>query len=298
MNAARLTEEEARALTLGPDSVSWQRASDVRGFLGSGYALLLQVAHPTVGSGVRDHSSFLEEPWQRLLRTLDYVMLTVYGGEDAVEVTRRLRRMHRSIKGAHPDGTRYHALEPEAYAWVQATLVHTIVTVHEHFGRALTPDETERLYREWRGLGRLLGIRSGDLPETWAGFEEYLTAMMTTRLRHTESVDSVLRSLAAPARPPLLPRWTEPVWRLARLPASHVVMLTTVGLLPAELRRRLGLTWTARQEREFRALAAVSRSLTPLLPAALRIQGPAHLRLRRRAIALDEFAPARYARHP
>jgi uncharacterized protein (DUF2236 family) len=296
MNAGRLPDEEARALTLGPDSVSWQRASDVRGFLGSGYALLLQVAHPTIGSGVRDHSNFLAEPWQRLLRTLDYVMLTVYGGEDAIEVTRRLRQMHRSIKGTDPDGTRYHALEPGAYAWVQATLVHTIVRVHEHFGRALTPHETERLYREWLGLGRLLGIRDGDLPDTWEGFQQYVDATVANRLRHTDSVDTVLRSLRTPARPPVLPRPTEPLWRVARVPASHMVMLTTVGLLPAELRERLGLTWSAGHERQFRAVAAVSRSLTPVLPKALRIQGPSHLRLRRRAIALHEFAPVRYTR--
>ncbi|GAB3503155.1 oxygenase MpaB family protein [Amycolatopsis cihanbeyliensis] len=294
MSSVQVTEEEAAKLTLGPDSVSWQRASDVRGFLGAGYALLLQVTHPTIGSGVRDHSNFRQEPWQRLFRTLDYVMLTVYSGQDAIEVTRKLREMHKRIKGVNPDGSRYHALEPGAYAWVQATLVQAIVMLHKHFGRPMSEEETERLYAEWLGLGRLLGIRAGDLPATWAEFEVYFDEMVANRLAHTETADVVLASLRRPARPPLLPRWTEPVWRLVTLPAAHVLTLCTIGLLPDSLRRRLGLRWTRWQDRQLRALRAASRAITPLLPRHLRINGPLYLRSRVRAIARDEFAPARY----
>src|SRR6266545_5824838 len=110
----RLSAEQARALTLGPDSVSWRYTSDLRLFLASLSALLMQVAHPTVGSGVRDHSNFQAEPWARLFRTIDWVNLTIYGGRDAVEVSVRLREMHRQIRGTNPDGSRYNALEPGA----------------------------------------------------------------------------------------------------------------------------------------------------------------------------------------
>jgi hypothetical protein len=41
-------------------------------------------------------------------------------------------------------------------------------------------------------------------------------------------------------------------------------------------------------------VAALSRALTPVLPESLRVNGPAYLRARRRAIAHDEFAPASY----
>ncbi|WP_158886901.1 oxygenase MpaB family protein [Amycolatopsis anabasis] len=295
MGSVRMTDREAFALTLGRDSASWQYASDVRGFLVAGCTLLLQVAHPTIGSGVRDHSNFRQEPWQRLFRTLDYVMLTVYSGDDAVEVTRKLREMHKRIKGVNPDGSRYHALEPGAYAWVQATLVYALVMVHERFGRGIRPDDLERLYQEWLGLGRLLGIREGDLPPDWAGLLAYVDEVVETRLEHTETVDVVLRSIAAPARPPKLPAWTEPLWRVVRAPAAHVLTLCTVGLLPPVLRARFGLRWTAGQDRQLRALAAVSRALTPILPRTLRINGPLYLRTRAKAIPRDEFAPAQYA---
>src|SRR5262245_52885253 len=142
----RLSEHEARALTLGPDSMSWRYTSDLRLFFGALTALLMQVAHPTVGSGVRDHSNFQREPWARLFRTIDWVNLTIYGGRDAVEVGARLREMHKHIKGSNPDGSRYHALEPGAYAWVHATLVYSIVNGQRMFGSGMSREDIERMY--------------------------------------------------------------------------------------------------------------------------------------------------------
>lgn len=289
-----LSESEAHELTLGPDSVSWRYVSDVRGFLGAGYALLLQVTHPTISSGVRDHSNFQNEPWQRLFRTIDYVNLTVYSGQDAVEVTARLREMHKHIKGSNADGSKYHALEPRAYAWVQATLVHAVVTFHERFARPLPRDDVERLYQEWVGLGRLLGVRERDLPPDWAAFRDYFDQTVATELGHTETSDVVLASLVRSARPPFLPSWTQPLWRVAWWPAGHVLTLCTVGQLPPVLRERLGLRWTGWQEWQLRALCAFSRALSPIMPKALRISGPRYLRLRAKAIRRDEFAPRRY----
>ncbi|HEV2783130.1 MAG TPA: oxygenase MpaB family protein [Actinophytocola sp.] len=292
--STRLTEQQARALVLGPDSVAWRYGSDLRLFLASLSALLLQVAHPTVGSGVRDHSHFEAEPWARLFRTVDWVNLTIYGGQDAVQTGARLREMHRRIKGINPDGSRYHALEPGAYAWVHATLVYTIVDAHRMFGTPLSRNEIDELYREWLGIGRLIGVREGDLPDDWDGLLAYLDDTIATRLEHTTTVDTVLRASARPARPAWLPPWTQPLWRVLRRPMAHVLLLTGIGTLPPRLRDRLGLKWTKRQERELRLIARMSRGLTPVLPKAFRINGPAYLRARRAAIARDEFAPDSY----
>src|SRR3989440_12913579 len=73
------SDEELDQIIVGPDSVSWRRTSDARLYLAMLYPLLLQVAHPTVGAGVRDYSDFERRPWERLLRTIDYVSLLVYG---------------------------------------------------------------------------------------------------------------------------------------------------------------------------------------------------------------------------
>src|SRR5256884_9866425 len=71
---------EWQALVPRPGSITWRRASDARLLIAAGYALLLQVSHPTVGAGVSEHSEFRRDPWGRLLRTLDYTYTMVYGG--------------------------------------------------------------------------------------------------------------------------------------------------------------------------------------------------------------------------
>src|SRR3954469_24863750 len=110
-----------------PGGAVWRAAGDIRTLPAAGYALMLQVAHPTVGAGVAEHSNFREEPWGRLLRTLDFVHGSIYGGPQlASHIGRRVRAMHKTIKGVRPDGERYHALEPTAYAWVHATLASAI----------------------------------------------------------------------------------------------------------------------------------------------------------------------------
>src|SRR3954467_2528928 len=166
--------EESRGLAVAPGSVTWRYASDARAMLGAGAALLMQVSHPTVAARVREHSDFENDPWGRLLRTLDFVNLLIYGGPDAAARTgRAVREMHKSIKGVAPDGKRYHALEPEAYAWVHATLAETIIGAHARFGRPLDERQRAQFWDEWRGLGRLLGVREQDMPETWDRFRAY-----------------------------------------------------------------------------------------------------------------------------
>ena len=277
------TDSELDSLLVGPDSVTWQITSDPRLYAVMLYPLLLQVAHPTVGAGVRDYSDFDRRPWDRLLKTIDYVSLMVYGGRDAAAAGRRLREMHRSFRGVTEDGERYSALEPEAYAWVHATLIETYVRGHRHFGSRLRPDQVERFYTEYRGLGRLIGVRERDLPPTWSGFRSYFDRMTREELKRTASVDRVLGAIRnAPAPPLPLP---DLLWRAIRLPASRVLWLGGVGLTAPELRRLLGIGWGLADEAQFRAMGAVSRGLTPVMPERLRVTGPAQLRWRREAIS-------------
>jgi uncharacterized protein (DUF2236 family) len=264
----------------GEASILWQRGSDARVMLAAGYALLLQVAHPTVGAGVSEHSSFRRDPWGRLLRTLDFTCTIVYGSPQAAsEMGRRIRAMHKRINGTRPDGERYHALEPAAYAWVHATLAEGIVAAHARFGRRFSPAECERLWAEWRALGDLLGIRAGELPADWAGFREYFETTVQQTLVHTAAVDEVLGMLARPA-PPKDAALLRLLWPLARRPPARVVSLATAGLLPAPLRARLGVPWSRARAAELTLVSAVLRAATPAVPEPLRITGPGYLRWR------------------
>jgi uncharacterized protein (DUF2236 family) len=289
------TDDEVLALVPGVGSITWRRSADVRALAGAGYALLLQVAHPTVGAGVSEHSSFKRDPWGRLWRTLDFTSALVYADPpEAAAVCRAIRSMHTSIKGVRPDGSRYHALEPDAYAWVHASLFEAIDAAHARFGSPLRPAERERFWFEWRRLGRLLGVRERDLPVTVAEFDDYLATMVSDVLEDTEAVRDVLAVLGNPASSPL-PRFATPLWQLGRLPLGHGLRLTTIGLLPPILRERFGLTWSRAEELELRLAGAASRAGRPLLPQSLRVFGPAYRRWRsdeaRELVAMAPPAP-------
>jgi uncharacterized protein (DUF2236 family) len=276
-------DEELDKLLVGSESITWRVASDARLSFAMLCPLLLQVAHPTVGAGVRDYSDFERHPWHRLLATVDYVSLLVYGGREAAPAGRRLRAAHRPMRGVREDGRPYHALEPGAYAWVHATLLDVYVAGTAHFGGRMRADEVERFYREFRGLGRLIGVRERDLPPSWEGFREYFDRTVREELVHTAAVDRVLRAMRAlPAPETSMP---PPLWRAFRAPTGRAAWVGGIGLMDPSLRRRLGIRWTPVDEAQFRALGAACRALTPIMPARLRVTGPAQLRWRRREIA-------------
>lgn len=292
---ANAAETDIEAL-LGPRSVVQRRAGDVRVVAGGGgYALLLQVAHPIVAGGVRDESSFQTDSWQRLARTLDLSYLLVYGRPEArAELGAALRRLHRPIRGVDPWGRAYDALDPAAYAWVHATLAEGIVRAHAHLGRPLSTAQREALWSGWLELGTFLGIREGDLPATWPRFQTYLASMIDEVLENNDVVQAVLATAARPRGQPPVPLQRMPAWMLAAAgrPLGRYGRFLASGMMPPALRAKLDIAWSPRQDRAFRAVAALNRAATPVLPRSLRRAGPTYIRLRRAEIARGPFAAA------
>src|SRR5918992_3726500 len=94
-------------------------------------ALLMQAAHPLAVSGLLAHSTAVDEPYDRLARTAE-VMSTIGFGtrEDADRVTRRVRAMHRRVKGripqaggSFPPRPPHRARQPHLPLWVLFTPV-------------------------------------------------------------------------------------------------------------------------------------------------------------------------------
>jgi uncharacterized protein (DUF2236 family) len=214
---------------------------------------------------------------------MDYVSLLVYGGREAALAGRRLRDLHKRFKGTKPDGTRYSALEPAAYAWVHATLIATYVHANARFGTPMTEDDTRRFYAEYRGLGRLIGVRERDLPPTWPQFQTYFRRTARTQLEPTASVRRVLSTIHDVTAPPT--PISGPLWPLLKLPAGRAVTLGGIGLLEPPVRRRLEIGWSSLDEAQFRLLGAFTRRLGPLMPTSLKVTGPGHLRWRSTEIA-------------
>lgn len=256
----------------GPGSLTWRYSTEWRSALTSRSTLLLQVAHPVVGAGVADHSEFLEDRWDRLRRTARSATLFLgYGGPDAANAEgTRLREVHKGIKGVDKAGRRYHALNPEAYLWVHATLFHHMVQAQRFFGRPLTESAQQRLYTEWQAIALVLGITDRHIPADLAAFRSYFSEMVEQRLEDNDSVRLILKLDEKPFPPP--PGWPmpEPVWTALGTPPAAVLRLATAGTLPSALRERFGIPWTGRHQRRLSALAAITRATDLVLPEVLR----------------------------
>ena len=215
--------------------------SPVTPFLGGGAAVLLQVAHPLVASGVVAHSGYDRNLWRRLVGTLRALYLITFGTrEEAEQAGAAVRAVHAHVQGRtreqlgpFPAGTRYSASDPELMLWVHATLVHSSLAAYERFVEPLTVAEKERYHGEMNLVATIFGTPADVLPRTYREFRDYFDAQVRSE---TLTVTPPARAvadviLAAPLPAPV--RLLAPAHRLA-----------TAHILPERLRREYELPWT------------------------------------------------------
>ncbi|WP_280506083.1 oxygenase MpaB family protein [Nocardia farcinica] len=268
---------EKQLAPLGPDSVAWRVFGDLTFVLGASRRLLIDVGHPVVAAGVDQYSVFETDPYGRADRTLNMIMGVVYGREEALATAQRLRELHKHFKGQHPDGSRWSALNPEAFHWVHASLVHGVHTQQKLLGRGWRPGEVEQFYQEMGQVARLYGVREQDMPADWESFLTWFDEMAATKLVRTDVSDRVLAVVARPTPPPMIPVLRIPfVWNLAVRPyAGATLTLITGGLLPPNLRELFGVKWSRPRQIAFDVLAAICRATIPRLPRFARMVPPA-----------------------
>ena len=149
-------------------------------------ALLMQAAHPLAVFGLLAHSSALDEPYARLARTAATMNTIAFGSrEDADRITRRVRAMHRRVRGKlpeqvgrHPAGTPYRADDPELLLWVLFTLVDSALVVYGRYVRSLSDDERAAFWEDYKVVGRLFGLAVKDMPDTFEELDSYRTRML------------------------------------------------------------------------------------------------------------------------
>lgn len=265
---------------LGPDSLTWQFGFARTGLLYAGRALLMQVAHPVIGAGVRDFSDFQRDPWGRLDRSLSSLMTQLFGGDAVIAEAARLHEMHRTIKGTGFHGERYSALQPEAWAWVHLSNFDTSVRYLDRLVRPLSLTEKRRLYSEWYDVGLLLGIKPAHVPATYDDVADYVDEMVRHRLEHTPTCDVVLASLTLHGVEPPYPLLPRSVWRAAKRAGRPVLHDATVGTLPPALRAKLGLTWTARDEARLQRTLTAARIASKAIPDRALHYAPAYRAMR------------------
>ncbi|WP_304452491.1 oxygenase MpaB family protein [Nocardiopsis sp. YSL2] len=228
---------------------------------GAGYAVLLQIAHPSVAQGVRDHSDFSSRPLDRLRGTLYYVYGLAYGTEEERERVRAIvLAMHRKVTGPT-----YRALDPDLLLWVAATLFHSGVRLYELTVRELGEEEFADYLDEASVFATALGLPADEWPASPAEFDVYWAKSMD-RLEVGEVARGLAAQLFRPANPLL--------W-----PLTYTQRFLSGGLLPPELREQYGIPWSPGHQRGFDLLMRTTRRVYPHLPDSVRAL-PATLYLR------------------
>jgi uncharacterized protein (DUF2236 family) len=233
-------------------------------------ALLMQAAHPVAFEGFFAHSGSLDEPYERLARTARVLDTIAFGPrEDADRQTRRVRAVHRRVRGRlprpagrFPAGTPYAADDPELLLWILACLADSALTVFERYVRRLSDGARESYWQDYRVIGRLFGLKDSQMPARHADLRAYLDEMIggdelcVTAAARELGVSVVLH-------PPV---------RLAARPLLELVNFITVGLLPPRIRHCYRLRWDPARELALRGGAEYARRLiVPLLPDRLRL---------------------------
>lgn len=262
---------------LGPDSLTWQVWGTWTGMLQGLWAGSMQNMHPKLGQAVWDHSDFFGERWQRLMRSLYPISGVVFdpvATDGAAATGHEVRDYHRTIKGTMPDGSRYHALDPDVFYWAHATFWYGNVRLCERMGPRLTEAQKRQLFEESTAWYAQYGVSMRPVPDTYEDFLEYWDHMCRNVLRDHESVRTVLDISQLPA-PGFLAFIPDRLWSryLAPRGARFFLWLTT-GFYDEPIREMMNLPWTARDEKRFRLLGRVVD------------------------IVMHRLTPKRYLRHP
>lgn len=238
-----------------PDDTAVRRVmGETSLLLGSGRAILLQVAHPKVAQGVSDHSRFAEKPLVRLRGTLDYVYGTIFGTPEETErVVGAVNRVHGYVKGPG-----YTANDPDLQLWVAATLYMNAVHLYEATLGPMPAAMRAEFLRESAPLATQLGLPEDMWPSSVKEFDEYWDRTLAG-LAISDEAKHICRDLLYNRA---LPWYVRPLQ-----PANRFV---TTGLLPEHMRDELRLPWDPRRERLFQFGARVARQTYPRLPRRVR----------------------------
>jgi uncharacterized protein (DUF2236 family) len=213
-------------------------------------ALLMQACDPLAVVGFRRHSVIFDDPMARLQRTDERMSRIYFGTREEAEGTGEIvRSMHERVRGKTPEdygpipkGTPYDATDPELGLWVLATLADSALLYYEKIFGGLPAADRERYWAEYRRVGELLGLPEGSMPTTLAGLRRYVDrrlddgSLWISDERREQAVAMVLE--------PPLSGWA----RAAATPLTETVRLTSVGLLPPQIRRMLGFSWDPARE--------------------------------------------------
>lgn len=220
---------KGEAALYAPDSVTWRIQKNPLVFgIGALAATILEMAEPSVRSGVLDHSTFRKDPAGRGARTAGVGMVAVYAPKSQAERTiAMVRRMHDRVEGSTPCGRAYRANDPVLLNWVHATATYGFIEAYHRYVRPLSQAERDQAFAEGKLVGALFGAE--DMPASVADWE----TMLEAQRGNLETHDFIFELLDLARNAKALP--------LPLRPFGGLLARASVDLLPGWVREVVGL---------------------------------------------------------
>jgi uncharacterized protein (DUF2236 family) len=287
----------------GPESILWMIARENVLFAGAPRALLLQLAHPAVLTGILEHSQVASDPVGRSVRTFEAMYTLTFGDLDsALGVVRAVWGRHQRVRGevlrethSSEAGAHYEATQPRLLRWVWATLEDTMVRVFETFVRPLSAEERARFHDDGKIIQLAFGVPEEDLAPTPAVFDAYVEDMLDGPVLDVPAAARAQWELLVQQPPSgglvgalMLPQVRALSLLLDAFPsrvlAPVVARLLAAGTLPPRLREGYGLRWSAPDAAAFKVIVEATRRSLALVPKQLRYHAAYWRAVRRLAV--------------
>ena len=229
--------------------------------------VIMQLSWPAVGYGVLespvDSGNVYKHPFKRARTTGTYLAAATLGTDaDRALIRGEVDRVHSLVRSSKSSPVPYNAFDPRLQLWVAACLYRYYVDQHEFLYGPLDDDAADAVYLDAKKLGTTLQVRDDMWPPDRVAFDEFWKRSLD-ELRVDPPVREHLRGVAAMA---FLPA---PL----RLLAGPLNLFATTGFLPAEFRARMGLPWTAAQQRRFEWVLTALRIADRVIPRDVWILG-------------------------
>ena len=256
----------------GPRSVTWRVMTSRIMWVAIVRALYLQALHPRVIRGTLQNAATITEPvdaWARLRRTRKFIETRTFGTlAEAERAGRRVRKIHESLTGTDPDGTRYRVDDPELLLWVHCGEVASAIDVARRVALPFSAADLDAFVAEQRASAELIGVDRGSAPASTAELDAYYEEIRPRLYACDEAKQALRLTLYPPVPdgnlvlklglPPVsnlafstLPRWARRMYGRPSGPLSDIA--ATAGLRAVRL--------AFRQERVFLgAMRAIHRA--------------------------------------
>jgi uncharacterized protein (DUF2236 family) len=247
-------------------SLAWV-ASDFRSLLPGASAGLMQLMYPPLGHAVMEHSSFMEDPFGRVFRSIPQIWATILTPEGS-DRARHVRDLHKSIKGTDDRGLRYHALDPDTFWWAHATFTWEMFRSIQMFHRSqLHAREREALYAETVEWYERYGVSMRPVPPTLDDFRNRFVEVCSEMLERTPAATYAIEIAASGQLGlPLIP---QRVRRAVRPALKNPGRAVTFGCMPTALREAMAIPWSRSDNRTLALVMTSMRAGGAVVPDEL-----------------------------